>query len=113
MAEPRLMMCSPITVPTNVPGSVQLTADCGHQIWLSPSGLRMKLAGKVVLRCENCVDPDDIASIESTPESRAELVALLGSEQAADELIWAAEHDPAYTVRVLQADSRRRRNAQA
>jgi hypothetical protein len=104
----KYLMCSPIDDRCDVPGSVEATADCGHQIWLSPSGLRFKLNGGIKTRCQDCVDPDEVEEIATHPEGEAELAGLMGQELS-DVLIWEAQHDPPHTVRTLQADSQRRR----
>lgn len=110
MSEDRaILICSPVDRPAGVPGAVQVRADCGHTVWLSPSGLQMQLAGVVKeLRCEDCIDAKDVMEVSPGPGQREELRVLLG-DNVADQLIVTATADPQRMIRTLQGDNRRRR----
>lgn len=79
-----VLICAPVRTgfpPAGamVPGSVILTADCGHDVWVAPSGQRM-LAG-MKLFCTDCApalleaDPGPI--MPPNAEQLGEIVELL------------------------------------
>lgn len=110
MADERVLLLSPERdqLSSLVPGSVVIDADCGHRAWISPEGLMFQLGGGVTTRCQDCVDPADVAEIDEVPGSRESLAGMLGKD-AAEQLMAEVKRDPAAAVRQLQAQSWRDR----
>lgn len=75
------------------PGSVRVTAGCGHPAWISPSGIETQARTGATTRCTACIDPADVTEIGMTPELYRELVTMFGVTEA-DALIEMAS-DPA------------------
>jgi len=59
-----------------IPLSVIRKASCGHDVWLSPAGIKLREQG-LSLVCMACA-PSDIDHIEITEEVRKEASAFLG-----------------------------------
>ena len=53
-----LWVCMPVGDPGEeppVPGSIQIEASCGHQVWLAPSGQHIQaMSDKHPLVCSDC-----------------------------------------------------------
>lgn len=70
-------------VVKQIDGAVQITADCGHQAWISPSGLRLTLALPHRTICLACVNRDGVpadADLQIAPGSEDEAIAAMGEE---------------------------------
>jgi hypothetical protein len=81
MTEQRVLVLLPITAPTEVPGAVTVAADCGHQCWISPTGLTGLLGLSMRTVCQDCV-PAGPKQISLLPGQRDELAGVLGTELA-------------------------------
>jgi hypothetical protein len=51
----KVIVCAPLGWD-HTPDSIQITADCGHEIWIAPAGQRV-LADGGKARCVPCVIP--------------------------------------------------------
>jgi hypothetical protein len=108
MEERKLVLSPEREGSGGVPGSVTITADCGHQAWISPSGLAFKLGGGVRAVCEDCVPLETDMTVELMPGQRKELAFLIG-EREADEVIRKVQQDPQGMLRAGRTRRRRRR----
>lgn len=70
-------------------GVTRIQADCGHESWISPSSRDLMATQEVATACTSCM-PDDPVDARRAPGAREELIARLGSEEAADKMIEAA-----------------------
>ena len=83
------LMCSPVatTIPdTVVPGSTKFQADCGHEVWLAPSGVEVITHHETETICTSCVNPADLleailgGQMRVTGAQREEVEPLIGKE---------------------------------
>lgn len=80
-----LLLCSPASDPLATPGSVVLTAECGHQVWVSVSGQKKLDEDPMVeMRCTDCFEPASDDSMESVAGAAEEIKAMLTPEQYAE-----------------------------
>ena len=95
MSDKTVFGCSPTNWNTRnfVPGSVKIIADCGHEVWVAPSGMAMikEHEGDALFesRCLPCAmdDPEfqnkvKRSGITEVPGQRTELTEALGQETA-------------------------------
>lgn len=63
-----------------VPGSVTITASCGHECWLSPSGMGALLATPTTTICIDCLPPGEKKLLGEgvVPGAREELERTVG-----------------------------------
>ena len=38
-----------------IPGSITTTADCGHRVWIAPSGQKVQAMKKNLMICTECI----------------------------------------------------------
>ena len=111
MPETVVMLLSPLGMGSGgVPGAMQVTADCGHQCWISPSGVQTMLSMGAKSRCMDCTDPGELAKgtfLPPTPDTRAELVSVLGEREAEDTI--AKGTNPATAAAMVDFIRSRRR----
>lgn len=93
------LIVTPVGFPdAGIPGAQVITASCGHQASVAPSGLALINAGKVIPVCIICVfsDPEMAASFQESfaehglgevPGQRAEVNKVLGVAQT--DQVWA------------------------
>lgn len=84
MLEDRILALSPIAWGA-FPGAAGITADCGHECWISPSGVQAMLSGVITRKiCVPCAykDPDNISRLEAVPGAEDELAEIMPREQA-------------------------------
>jgi superfamily II helicase len=79
MTEPHMIICGPHDGGPVIPGSiVMVCADCGEEVYLSPSGQKMFIENQSLIICVPCArermktDPNVIVH-SPTPEQIAEL----------------------------------------
>lgn len=75
--EESVLLCSPVDdQPTPVEGSVRHRAGCGHNVWVSPSGLGLILDGEIDrIVCAPCAARSILAGndIEIMPLTEAQI----------------------------------------
>jgi hypothetical protein len=76
------LILSPSKYEAHTTGSVIVTADCGHDCYISQGGIQTQARLNARTICMDCVDPDAVPEVEVTPEIFADLVANLGYEKA-------------------------------
>lgn len=94
---PKLIL-SPFNGP-HTPGAVVITADCGHQTWISMGGIESQSKMNAITICMECVDPADVPEFVVTPEVYRDLINAVGQEEA-DKLIELAQN-PAVRATML------------
>lgn len=94
-----ILVCSPKQDMPPVPGAVSLTADCGHEVWISKSGQQAIKEHNLETRCMACV-PTDLP-VESLPGIQQEAEQLMGKE--AYEMTLAIFRDPAKLNQIMLA----------
>jgi hypothetical protein len=77
----QVMILCPLDTPPGIAGSLQVPAGCGHQAWISPSGLAFVLAQGCRTVCERCVPPGPV-ELGEIPGGREELAAHIGKARA-------------------------------
>ena len=95
MSDKTVFACSPTNWNTRnfVPGSVKIIADCGHEVWVAPSGIALikEREGDALFesRCIPCAiaDPEFQDRVKQqgpaeVPGQREELAKALGQETA-------------------------------
>lgn len=99
----KVLMLSPVTAGPEGKslGSVEITATCGHQCWISPQGVQMLLGGGIDTFCWNCIDTEHNVYGGPVPGARDAIASVLGSE-VADATLARANRDPEGMVRHLR-----------
>ncbi len=73
----------------SVPGSYTMTADCGHQVWMSPQGAVFLEQHDLLTICFHCrPDPRKVNGVKAVPgsfDAVAELSDKLEGEGAGDQ----------------------------
>ena len=96
-------------VAPGIPGSLIITAECGHRAWVSQAGLATALRQNMRITCEDCVDATADVQVEVPLALRHELGAEIGPRRA-DGIITTVQANPQRALRVLQtANALRRR----
>lgn len=91
MSEVHVVLCQPAPLGSaeGIPGSVRIKADCGHQIWVAPSGMQVVLDPTIrtETKCLNCISPEQLKElveerkIREVPGGREEAAAIIGDER--------------------------------
>lgn len=81
------VVCSPTDMKCWVEGSITVTGDCGHDVWVSPAMQEVAEREDVEVICLRCVTPSSKKfQLTMTPKQRDELNALLGTGEV-DQLV--------------------------
>lgn len=76
------LVCSPANSEFHTPGSVKITASCGHLVWISESGLLATINDpKMTTTCLPCM-PGDAEYAGPVPGAMDELASLVGPDLA-------------------------------
>lgn len=83
MSAPHGLILLAVSESTGPPvaGAVVITADCGHQAWIAPSGLQAQLSLGLRTSCAACL-PDGPKEVVELPGAREELEQAIGAERA-------------------------------
>lgn len=69
-----IVICAPLDWE-HTPDSIQITADCGHEIWIAQAGQRVLAESETaVARCVPCAMPT-LAETEIVPETAPGVLA--------------------------------------
>ena len=83
------LVCSTVTAPYTIPGSVQRDADCGHRVWVSPSGQAHLETNDLEVVCDNCfniLQAGPSAPVPGAVEELKEILGVGGYDQLAAEI---------------------------
>lgn len=75
-----ILLSVPTAVPKSIPGSIARMAQCGHEVWVSPTSQRMlvehesKGSGSVEIRCLDC-------GVKPEHKENPEFISIPGDEE--------------------------------
>ncbi len=80
------LLCLPARVDQPEADAQVVRADCGHPVWMKPSGVQLWQTKRILALCLPCGlasrNPNDPVGLRIAPAQHQQLVAAVGSEEA-------------------------------